>query len=157
METLEDCQTSIRVPYLTDEQIANAASRLRADYVAAGGADSVAINPENLIWDFLDGRDRLSLDTEGSLGITREGDQIAGAMSVLPDGGLIRIDGTVLQSALYPFTLAHEVGHWVLHKACILAANLMNSPKSLPRRVTTSPSLAASTLKSGVPHKHDRK
>lgn len=123
MEALELAQTSIRVPFLTDDHIAQAASRLRAEYLAAGCSTSVALNPENLIWDFLDGRDRLSLDTEVSLGTTSEGDQIAGTMSVLADGGLVRIDQAVVKSALYSFTLAHEVGHWVLHKSVIEAAH----------------------------------
>lgn len=122
MNITKASRASIRVPYVEDAQIALAASRLRAEYIHSGGPNTAALCPEDLIWELLDARDRLSLDTEASLGKTSEGDQIAGAMSVLPDGGMIRIDQSVVSSPLYTFTLAHEIGHWVLHRASIVEA-----------------------------------
>lgn len=123
MEAPRTSKNLVRVPYIADEQIALCASMLRAEYIHAGGPSTIALCPEELVWELLYGRDRLSLDTEASLGKTKDGDQIAGAMSVLPDGGMIQIDQTIVSSPLYHFTLGHEIGHWVLHRTCILEAH----------------------------------
>lgn len=109
------------VPHLTDVQIALEAQRLREEYFAFTRADKISrIEPEKLVWDFLDEQERLSLDTESSLGNNNEGHQIAGQMLVREVGGMIKIDATIARLALYPFTLAHEIGHWRLHRQFVI-------------------------------------
>ena len=138
MEISDAVRTLVHVRYLPDEEIENAANRLRADYAQAGGPTGSMLNPENLIWDYLYERDRLSLDTETLLGVTKDGERIAGKMSVLPDGGLIRIDSGIVGTPLFPFTLGHEIGHWTLHRSCILEAICQGSLfDNAPREWTT--------------------
>jgi Zn-dependent peptidase ImmA (M78 family) len=66
-----------------------------------------------------DRRDRLSLDLEASLGKTPAGDKIAGIMMVEDVGGSIKIDREIITSPMLPFTIAHEIGHWILHQAAL--------------------------------------
>ena len=113
----------LNVPWMNDTDIAASASRLRWDFQQGTGASFPPVSPEAIIWDFLDSRDRLSLDTETPLGFNEQGLPIAGKMVVTEDeGGIIRIDPQIANSVLYPFTLAHEIGHWILHRRLVLQA-----------------------------------
>jgi len=118
------------VPWTSDRDIEVAAYALRGAFLAAQRADGNEMShppvcPETLIFDFLDGRDRLTLTTDDALGLNEHGFPIAGQMKVADDpneGGFIQIDCAIAATPLYPFTLAHEIGHWVLHRHHILRA-----------------------------------
>jgi hypothetical protein len=108
------------VPYLVDGDIAHQAHALRTEYEKVARPASTALDPEHLIWDLLYGRDDLSLDNETSLGVDGSGERIVGSMNVVPPGGVIYIDADVVGKPFYSFTVAHEIGHWILHRAFVL-------------------------------------
>lgn len=118
------------VPWTHDRDIEAAAYALCGAFIAAQFSDGVKVShppvcPETLIYDFLDARDRLTLLTEDSLGTDENGFPIAGKMQIADDaseGGCIHIDCAVAATPLYPFTVAHEIGHWVLHRQHVLRA-----------------------------------
>lgn len=111
----------IVVAALPDEQIAHAVCGLRDRYCQSCEQDSSQrLVPQDLVWDYLDPQERLSLDVESNLGLTKTGCKIAGQMIVYDQGGMIRVDAELSQRPLYPFTLAHEIGHWVLHRTAVI-------------------------------------
>ncbi len=117
----------LQVPWLNDRDIAGAASGLwAAAHAALGtGDEMVRPTPEDLVFGFLDGEQRLSLFLDDELGCDSNGCPIAGLMRVADgsdQGGEIYIDKNVVKTPLYSFTLAHEIGHWVLHRRHILRA-----------------------------------
>jgi transcriptional regulator with XRE-family HTH domain len=127
--------SQLQVPWLDDRDIEAAACALRAAYASSQKADGIEVvwppvDPELLVFDFLDPVHRVSLDAEACLGCDDNGYPIAGLMRVaddMEDGGEIRIDGSVAKTPLYSFTLAHEIGHWILHRQHILRARQQRS------------------------------
>ncbi len=120
----------IQVPWLHDRDIEAAAFALRAAFASEQKAEGnhivwPPICPATLVFEFLDPHHRLSLDTEADLGCDEDGFPIAGLMRVADnpkDGGEIFIDKSIVGTPLYSFTLAHEIGHWILHQHHILRA-----------------------------------
>ena len=113
----------MEVPELSDEQIAAQADDLRARYSEACALPrSGPVKPQFYIWDYLDLEEGLSLDLESFLGSADAGGQIAGIMVAEDEGGIIRIDAGIVDTPRYPFTTAHEIGHWVLHRKWVLKA-----------------------------------
>jgi hypothetical protein len=108
--------TKPKVPYLADTDIAAQADRLRADYYAARGTDLTPRFPiRSLVLEYLKTRDHLETDLDADLGTNDQGDKIAGLLAASATGGAIKIDYAIAAGPMLPFTLAHEVGHWILH------------------------------------------
>lgn len=111
----------LAAPPLSDDQIAETARNLRVRYYDATGEDATSrILPENVVWELLDAEERVSLDIESRLGTTKDGAQIAGQMVVCDEGGKIKVDSDMVSKPLYPFTLSHEIGHWMLHRVWVI-------------------------------------
>jgi hypothetical protein len=111
------------VPYRSEEQMEADASALLAEYAQKRAA---AIEPPILIDDIVEKHLKLSIefdDTHRLFGVPRDPDgdaEILGAMFF--DDGRIVIDESLdpeenrVKEVRYRFTLAHEVGHWRLHR-----------------------------------------
>src|SRR5579875_3771731 len=111
------------VPELSDGQIAALADDLRTQYAAECDLPrSGPVKPQFYVWDYLTPRDGVDLDLESSLGCADTGGQIAGIMVAEDVGGIIRIDAGIVDTPLFPFTTAHEIGHWVLHRQSVIEA-----------------------------------
>jgi len=73
------------------------------------------------VYDYLCERESLSFDDECDLG-TENGEEILGRMKPLV--GKIEITAGLKRGpdlGRYRFTVAHEIGHWVLHRSLFLA------------------------------------
>src|SRR5258706_10460290 len=108
-------------PWLTKEQIDVQARRLLH---AAFGAQARErrVNLEELVCDYLSERDRLSFDDECDIP-THNGHVVLGR--TLPITGKIEIHRVLKQDGVdgrYRFTVAHELGHWTLHRPLFLAS-----------------------------------
>lgn len=111
----------VKFPYLHEADIEAAAKRLLA---AAFGTDQRIDYPldlETLVYDYLCDREGLVFDDERDLG-GADGDIILGMMRPFQNEILItaplRRDGP---EGRYRFTVAHEIGHWVLHRPLFFA------------------------------------
>lgn len=81
------------------------------------------IDLDAIIFDHLAESEQLSFTDEIELG-TQDGDQVLGMM--LPAKGRIQVCKSVKERGplgRYRFTVAHELGHWVLHRSLCLAAD----------------------------------
>jgi Zn-dependent peptidase ImmA (M78 family) len=111
------------VPYRSEEQIERDASALLAEYAQKR---AVVIEPPIPIDDIVEKHLKLGIefdDTHRLFGVPRDPDgdaDILGAMFF--DDGRIVIDESLdpeenrVKEGRYRFTLAHEVGHWRLHR-----------------------------------------
>lgn len=111
----------MKYPYLPEVRIADAASHLLIS--AFGRLDSVSypLDLETLIYDFLCERERVAFDDERDLG-EEGGELVLGKM--FPYQNKILISAPLKHESVsgrYRFTIAHEIGHWVLHRPLFLA------------------------------------
>ena len=106
----------LQVPYLPDTVIAERAHLLRHLYETERGSPAYPLDTCDIIWSLLDPQDRLSLDVEARLGFDDKGEKIVGCMGIEEHGGIIAIDASIVDTPLMPFTVAHEIGHWILHR-----------------------------------------
>lgn len=112
----------MKYPYLRTDEIDAAAGRLLQ--VAFGAADGIPypLDLEALVFEYLCEREDLVFDDEQDLG-EQDGDPILGMMRPFRNAILIsaplKRDGP---EGRYRFTVAHEIGHWVLHRPLFLAA-----------------------------------
>lgn len=103
-----------RVPFIGDAAIARKAAELVQAHRRAVPAFALPYALDELIWDHLNSLEGLSLDEETPLGIDPvSGDAILGK-TVLATRTIL-IDPDSVGKPWYRFTLAHEIGHWVLH------------------------------------------
>ena len=108
-------------PYLSHAAIDSEAERLRFESLNSRARD-VPVDLESIVYDHLCEKDQLIIDDEGDLP-DEDGDEVLGKTMV--GAGRILINGRLKRSGdlgRYRFTLAHEIGHWQLHRPQILAA-----------------------------------
>jgi hypothetical protein len=103
-----------RVPFIPDVRIARAASDLIRAHQAQNPGFLPPYSLDELIWDHLNSVDDLSLDDETPLGTHQETGETILGKTVL-EGRIIFIDPAVKTQPYFRFTLAHEIGHWILH------------------------------------------
>lgn len=83
----------------------------------------IPVDLDTIVYDHLCERDQLSIDDEADLP-DEDGDEVLG--KTLVREGRILINGRLKRSGdsgRFRFTLAHELGHWRLHRRCILATH----------------------------------
>jgi hypothetical protein len=110
------------VPWLDGLTIDNAAAVLRRQCVDSQKMPAFCIDLDSLIYDHLSESDELSFDDEIDLG-REDGEEVLGR--TLPLAGKIQITRSLKldpDRGRYRFTVAHEIGHWVLHRPLYLGA-----------------------------------
>lgn len=112
----------MRYPFLRREKIAAAADRLCFD--AFGGRDQISypLDLHALVFDYLCEHENLVFNDERDLG-EEDGDPILGKMR--PFSNTVLISAPLKHrgpTGRYRFTVAHEIGHWVLHRPLFLAS-----------------------------------
>jgi len=111
----------VNFPYLSNAAIDSEAERLRFDALQSR-ASNVPVDLESIVYDHLCEKDQMIVDDETDLP-DEDGDEVLGKTMVR--AGRIMINGRLKRSGdlgRYRFTLAHEIGHWRLHRPRILAA-----------------------------------
>lgn len=101
-----------RVPFIPDKHIKREADDLIRDCQLRFPDFQVPFSLDLLIYDYLNDIDGLSLDTETKLG---DGGDSSIVGKTIPHKRLILIDPECVGKPYYRFTLAHEIGHWILH------------------------------------------
>ena len=110
------------VSRLTDAEIETCADKLRSTYQSTIGIAKPCIDAQDVIWSLLQKRDGLVLDDPRYLGLDQDGNRVLGYTVGDYEGGVICIDETLNGTPRYVFTLAHELGHWTLHRALLADA-----------------------------------
>lgn len=100
------------VPFLTEVQIKRAADKLIRECSQRCPGFCPPYDLDVLVYDYLYEVEGVSLDQETPLG--GEGDGCV-AGKTIPHKRLILIDPSCVGQPYYRFTVAHEIGHWVLH------------------------------------------
>ncbi len=107
-------------PFISNESIDAEASRLRIEALPPRSITELPVDLDAIVFDYLCERDELVVDFETELE-DEGGEEVLGKTRFLP--GRIQVNSRLRQdSGRFRFTLAHEIGHWVLHRATILAA-----------------------------------
>jgi len=109
----------MKIPFLRDSEIAEAAGDL-CDRAFAPHAWSIPILLDRLLFDYLCEEHGLIFSDEEPLDRI-DGIQVLGRTDLL--AGRISIDSDLKQAEprRYRFTVAHELGHWILHRPLALA------------------------------------
>jgi hypothetical protein len=133
----------LKFPFLRDSEIAAAASQL-CERAYKGAIIVAPVSLDCIVFDCLCEHDGLIFTDEERLG-QDEGAQILGRTELL--AGRISVDCDLKQAEprRYRFTVAHELGHWVLHRP--LAMSSRDHPELFPKGtvlVTTESSLSPS-------------
>ena len=108
-------------PYLSNATIDGEAERLRFEALE-NLAHDVPVDLESIVYDYMCEKDGLTVDDESDLP-DEDGDEVLG--KTMARAGRILINGRLKRSGdlgRYRFTLAHEIGHWQLHRPRILTA-----------------------------------
>jgi Zn-dependent peptidase ImmA (M78 family) len=108
-------------PYLANSAIDAEAERLRVEALRSKAHD-VPVDLDAIVFDHLCEKDELTIDDEREIP-DEDGEEVLG--KTLVRSGRIVINRRLKQSpdvGRYRFTLAHEVGHWRLHRPVVLAA-----------------------------------
>jgi hypothetical protein len=125
----------VRFQFLPDAHIYEAAEALR--FAALGlAARDVPVDLDAIVYGYLCERDHLAVDDDADLA-HEAGDLVLGKTSMRP--GKIEINRVLRvesERGRFRFTLAHEIGHWVLHRAQVLAA--ADSPSLFGATAVTS-------------------
>jgi len=111
----------LKFPYLTDEQIKDAARQLLGRVFGSPSEAGSHVDLEAVIYDYLCEKENLSFNDEDPLE-PEDGEEVLG--KTLPRAGKILIHGPLRSdrmSGRYRFTVGHEIGHWVLHRPLVLA------------------------------------
>jgi len=134
----------VKFPWLAEAAIEQAAHQLLAD-TFGGAPPSLAVDLDAIVYDNLSEREGLIFSNERDLGC-QQGNEILGR--TYPIAGKIEITSALTMPRLlgrYRFTLAHELGHWRLHRPLFLAA------AQQPDLFRSSPdSVALTSLRRGV-------
>jgi hypothetical protein len=108
------------MPYLSPAAINRVVDRLMRGYAQHTGTEvTYPVDLHALIWDYLNEVDDLCLDEETELGIDLETNESIWGKTIVGER-LIMIDPMVTKRPFYRFTLAHELGHWILHARPLL-------------------------------------
>ena len=137
----------VKYPFLTAEAIESAAEGLRR---SASGGDGLApcLDLDALIYDYLCETEELVFDDEQFLPL-EDGEEVLG--KIFPLRGKILIHAPLKRErpfGRFRFTVAHELGHWVLHRPLFLA-EAQQIPLFDPRLDVQMTSLNRSVFPSG--------
>lgn len=108
-------------PYLTDKIIEGAAADLVQRVFGSTWCEHRPIELDAIVYDYLSPCEQLSFDDEAELPL-ENGEVVLG--KTLPLRGQILINRLLKlepEPGRMRFTLAHEIGHWVLHRKLFLA------------------------------------
>lgn len=108
----------MKFPFLTNAQIDREAEHLR---LSALGANALAIpvDLEAIVYDHLYEQEGLVICDDEELA-DEDGDVVLGKLEIGP--GRIHLNAAIRnERGRYRFTLAHEIGHWRLHRPLLLA------------------------------------
>lgn len=108
-------------PYLEESAIEGEAAALYAAVFGAGPRRAEPVDLDAVVYDHLSEREGLSFDDEAVLAPER-GTAVLG--KTLPVRGQILLNRALKldpDPGRARFTLAHEIGHWVLHRRLVLA------------------------------------
>lgn len=149
----------MQYPYLTDGTMEAAASGLLHDVF--GGEPSYPVDLDAVVFDHLCERHGLVFNDELDLRLEAGGD-VVGRMRPLADtieiSAHLKDDGCL---GRYRFTVAHEIGHWVLHRSLFLASanqgDLFHSAASLqaPEMISLERNVFPSSGGSGSPPREE--
>lgn len=107
-------------PFIPDTKIDAEAVRLKVAALGEQRFRDPRVDLEAILFDYLCERDQLSVDLDADLP-DEDGDDVLGKTTVEP--GRIQVNGRLRpDSGRFRFTLAHELGHWILHRPLILAS-----------------------------------
>lgn len=107
-------------PFIPDTRIDAEAVRLKVAGLGEQRCCDPRVDLEAILFDYLCERDHLSVDLDADLP-DEEGDEVLGKTTIEP--GRIQVNGRLRpDGGRFRFTLAHEVGHWILHRPLILAS-----------------------------------
>jgi Zn-dependent peptidase ImmA (M78 family) len=112
----------MKYPWLTERQISAAASRLLCRAFGQSYSPVAPVDLEAIIFDCLSEEENLIFDDQAVLESAAE-DFILGKTQ--PIAGKILINralGSLHESGRRRFTIAHELGHWILHRPLFIAA-----------------------------------
>lgn len=113
-------------PFLPEAEIEARASSFRREALGAD-SDSYPLDLDAIVYDHLCERCDLVFDDQHELG-TEDGDPILGKMLPFQNKILITLSlSREFGRGRYRFTVAHEMGHWVLHRVLFLATVEQNS------------------------------
>ncbi len=128
----------MEIPYLERSEIRSAARRLRDR--AFDHPNPVPVDVEALLFDFLYAEHDLAFFNDEPLGDSARRDVLG---VTYPLKNEIHVDGHLADeghTGRYRFTVAHEIGHWVLHRPLFLEAAEPDAPSDrwddTPRLVT---------------------
>lgn len=129
-------------PFIPYPRIDAEAARLKAAALPPEAIHDPRVDLDAIVFDYLCERDELSVELDAVLP-DEDGDEVLGKTTIRP--GRIQINARLRpDSGRFRFTLAHEVGHWVLHRPAILAeaeqVGLFSSPEigSIPSSLNRS-------------------
>lgn len=108
-------------PFLPTEVIDGRATVLRERALGMAAREQAYVDLETLVYDHLCEQEAMSFTDEAELG-WEDGEQVLG--KTWPIAGKIEIDRCLKrpgEEGRYRFTLAHEIGHWVLHRPLFIA------------------------------------
>ena len=137
-------------PYLHESKIEAAAQALLGRAFDGQAAVGPCVDLDALVFDFLVERERMYFSNERDLGHD-DGDKILGRM--VPLAGRVEVCRTVLvegPEGRYRFTVAHELGHWVMHRPLFLAES--NSLSLFGDQPVTGPMISLN--RNVFPHGH---
>lgn len=113
----------MKFPWLSPDAVEAAAKDLLDRAILTERRQEYPVDLEAIACDYLSETEGLSFSDEDDLGWS-DGEEILGRSIPVP--GKIEITKSLKRSpdlGRYRFTLAHELGHWVLHRPLFLAAN----------------------------------
>jgi Zn-dependent peptidase ImmA (M78 family) len=111
----------VNFPYLPNAAIDTEAERLRVQALGSKAHD-IPVDLDAIVFDYLCEKDALVIDDETELP-DEDGEEVLGKTFIRSNR--IVINRRLKQSpdiGRYRFTLAHEIGHWQLHRPIVLAA-----------------------------------
>lgn len=111
----------MKIPWLSVGHIEDAARSLRVRSLGDEFGQTALVDLDGILYDYLCEKEGLSFSDEHDLG-TVDGETILGRF--MPMSGKIEIAASLKKGVdlgRYRFTVAHEIGHWVLHRSLYLA------------------------------------
>jgi len=115
----------VRAPFLTKPLIVNAASALLSRALG-DRAGQVPVDLETLVYDYLCEREGLVFVEDRPLA-SHEGHEVLGLTELVAGRIFVCSNLKARDLARFRFTLAHEIGHWVLHRPLALERHLRDA------------------------------